>query len=49
MNLKIFLGAENPLDTSLKGKPALCFEKMNVYVYNVTYCQKDKLKDGKKF
>ena len=32
-----------------KGEPAVCFEKMHVYVYKVSYCEKGEMKDGKKF
>ena len=33
----------------VKGQPAACFEKMHVCVYNVSYCEEDKMKDSKKF
>ena len=33
----------------LKGEPAACFEKMHVYVYKVSYCEKGEMKDSKKF
>ena len=33
----------------IKGKPAACFEKMHVYVYKVSYCEKGEMKDCKRF
>ena len=32
----------------LKWEPAECFEKMHVYFYNVSYCEKGEMKDSKK-
>ena len=32
-----------------KGKSVVCFEKVHVYVYKVSYCHKGKMKDSNKF
>ena len=29
-----------------KGEPAVCFEKMYVYVYKVSYCENGEMKDN---
>ena len=41
-NSKIFL-------IIIKGKPAACFEKVQVYVYKVFYFEKDEMKNSKYF
>ena len=33
----------------LKGGPAVCFEKVHVYVYKVSYCDKGEMKESKNF
>ena len=29
-----------------KGEPAVCFEKMHVYLYKVSYCENGEMKDN---
>ena len=43
------LDSNSKISLIILKKPVVCFEKVHVYVYKASYCDKSKVKDSKKF